>query len=298
MRFFVQLFNADRPETSGDVVVFLLFETLLAFQVILFSWKWAAHFPSLSSSIHPTGIANYLNISFMFGGPASYLNAAVITLFVLLGYLKKGRFFYLLALAAMHLQYAARFSTGRIAHGSDFTGMALLIVALTTIFISKPEQRRKVAIGFVLFFMSLGYTSAAFSKLIASGIHWVNGGNLILWIHKKAVYFLAQNGSVNLNGLQQVVLHQRWLATGMLTFGLLTELSGFLLCLRKWRWIEASFLISLHLGIFVTLNIQFTFFLTFIVILGYPWADLFDFWLPKNSRSAANFYLEKIRLVA
>ncbi len=234
----------------------------------------------------------------MFAGPYAYLNAAVITLFVLLGYFKKGRFFYLLALAGMHLQYVARFSGDKIAHGSDFTGMALLVVALTTLFISKPEQRRKVTIGLVLFFMSLGYTSAAFSKLIASGLHWVNGGNLILWIHEKAVYFLAQSGSVDLNGLQKLVLDHYWLATGMLTFGLLTELSSFLLCLRKWRWIEASLLISLHVGILVILNIQFTFFLTFLVILGYPWASLFDSWLQKNTRSTTNLYLEAIRLVS
>lgn len=294
MTFFTRLFNADRKESKGDIMVFLLFETLLVFQVILFSWKWAIVIPQLQYAAHPTGIANYLNITFMFNAPYVYLNATAITLFILLGWFKKGRFFYLLAFLCMHLQYAARFSSGKIAHGSDFTGMALLVFALTAIFITSAEQRRKITVGLFLFFMSLGYTSAAFSKLIGSGLHWVDGSNLILWIREKAVAFWAQDSALKLNVIQQMILHHYRLATGLLTFGLLTELCSFLLCFRKTRWIEASCLILLHLGTLFTLNIHFTFFLTFLVLLGYPWASLFDSWLQKNSQSATNYYLERM----
>ncbi|HYW36443.1 MAG TPA: hypothetical protein VE868_13625 [Balneolaceae bacterium] len=298
MSFFTQLFNADREETNGSVLLFLIFETVTIYQVILFAWKWAFYIPQLAHVVMPVGIAYYVNISFMFSGPYAILNASLITLFLLLGYFRKGRIFYILALLAMHLQYVARFSQGKVGHGSVFTGMALLCLALTTLFISNDEQRRKLTIGLFLFFMALGYTSASFCKLIASGPGWVHGSHLFLWMKERAVDAQAQNGVYHFNFVQRLLLNHKWLATMILTFGLLTELSGFMLCFRRTRWIEATLLIGMHFGVLIIMDISFMHFLVDVIILGYPWASLFDYWLRKKRDSFINSYLEEKRLTS
>jgi hypothetical protein len=104
MRFFKQLFNADHTETNGDILLFIIFETVIVYQVILISWRWAFYIPHFDHVVTPVGIAHYMNISFLFGGSYALINAALITLFALLGYFRRGRFFYLLALLGMHLQ--------------------------------------------------------------------------------------------------------------------------------------------------------------------------------------------------
>jgi hypothetical protein len=275
MRFFKQLFSVDRPETRGDILVFLIFKTIIVFQVIIFSWSWAFYISQLNYAVKLVGIATWVNISFMFGSPYAYLNAGAITLFAILGYFKKGRIFYLLAFLGLHLQYAARFSQGKISHGANFTGMALLILALAALVFNDQEQRRKITLGLFIFFVALAYTSAGFCKLIGSGIHWADGNHLILWIREGANDTLSQNGTFKLNTFQQLILHHGWLGTLMLTLGLITELCGFLLCFRKTRWIEASLLLGMHIGIVFSMNIGFTYILAFLIIIGYPWARVF-----------------------
>jgi hypothetical protein len=298
MRFFKQLFNAGRTETNGDILLFIIFETVIIYQVILISWRWAIYIPHLSRVAAPVGIANFMDISFMFTAPYALINAALITLFVLLGYFRKGRFFYLLAILGMHLQYAARFSQGKVSHGTGLTGMALLILALTALFIIDREERRKVAVGLVIFFISVGYTSAAVCKLVATGPQWIEGHHLILWMKERGLDLYSQHGAFSFNTIQQILLNHHILATVALACGLITELCSFLLCLRKTRWIEATLLIGMHIGIVLMMDISFIYFLFILIVLGYPWARLFDYWLQRYSQSSINYYLEQRRVAS
>jgi len=292
MKVFDNLFQYDRPETKGEFIFFKLFEFLILYQVLFFAWDWGNYIPALGDVILPLGIAHYLDISFMFGWIA-WLNAALITLFVLWGFLRQQRFPYFISFLLFHLQYTARFSQGEISHGANLTGMSLLALGLAYAVFSTPVQRRKTTIGLVLFFVGIGYTSAAFTKLIGTGFTWPDGRHLWLWIAERATDRLSQSGSFQFNAIQEIVLQNYGVATLFLVAGWITEFLGFALWFRKIRSFIAVALIGLHFGVLISMNISFSAFVEILIIIGFPWYKLFDFLLRKKPDSMFNHFIEK-----
>lgn len=298
MNFFKKLFQFDRPETKGDILFYRIFEAIIIYQIIFYAWEWGLYIPQLGEVILPLGMANYIDVSFMFSGSYSLINAGLITIFALLGYFRKGRVFYFLAVLCMHLQYIARYSQGEISHGSNFTATALVTFALAALFIAGKNKRHKVAFGLFIFLIGLGYTSAGLSKLIGTGINWVDGRHLYLWIGERATDKLSQNGAFELNFFQEILLDHLWLATTILTIGVLSELFGFLLWFRKTRWIQATILICMHFGIYLSMSINFRAYFVILLIVGYPWGQFFDYLLSQKPNSKLNAYLEQKRAAA
>lgn len=280
--FYQSLFGLDRDESRGDWLLVRVLEMVMVAQVIMYVWRWASYMPRLTEVILPLGLANYMDVTFLFEPTAAMLNAALVSLLLLAGFLDRGRFTYLLALLFFHFQYVARYSQGEISHGSNLTAMVLLSFGLAAVFFQDRSVRRKVAFGFVLFFTGLGYVSAAFSKLIGTGPTWSDGVHMYLWMGERSIDRLSQDGQFEFNFLQQWMFDHYWLSTAILTFGLLVELSGFLLWFRKTRWLQATLLISMHVGIHWTMNIFFGPYIYLLLLVGYPWNEWAD-WLLNRS---------------
>lgn len=275
-RFLEELTGLDRPESGGDRIAVRVLELVMLVQVLQHAWEWAFYLPRLDEIVHPAGIAFYLDLSFLFDPFAAKVNALLISIFMLTGFARAGRFSYLAALLLMHLQYAARFSQGAIGHGSNLTGMVLLSFAVALLLSRDERVRRGVAFGFSLFFAGLGYVSAAMSKIIGSGLLWADGRHLYLWMGERSVDRLSRFGEFEFNLLQQMAFDHYWLATSLLLFGLLAELSGFLLWFRKTRPLQATLLIGMHVGILLVMNIRFSPYMVLLLVMGYPWGRLLD----------------------
>lgn len=293
MNFFRQLFRYDQQETEGTVLFFRLFEAIIVYQILYYAWSWGFYIPQLGEVVLPLGIANYIDVSFMFDSWYSVGNAVLITGFALVAFFKHKRSLYFIALLGMHLQYVARFSQGEISHGSNLTAMALLMLALSGLFFTKLQEQRKIAFGLFIFFAGLGYTSAAICKLVATGPEWINGSHLYLWIGERSIDKLSQEGSFQLNLLQEQIIQHHWMATMTLLFGLLTELFGFLIWFRKIRWIQGTLLIGMHLGIFLSMRIEFNSYLVILFLIAYPWDKLFDYLFSRQKEGKFTQWLHK-----
>jgi len=288
------LFRLGETETAGQVLFFRLFEFFIAYFVIWFAWFWGVYIPNLGEVLLPLGIANYVDISFLFSDIMGIGNAILITLFVIAGYLRMNKFAYLIAMVLFHFHYAARFSQGEISHGSNMVGAALFSLAIAQIAFSDSAERRKFAVGVLIFFIGLGYVTAAFSKLIGTGPAWADGSHLWLWIGERSTDMLSQHGHFELNLLQQYIVQYHWLATIILIFGLLVELFGWLFWFRKTRPYAATLLISMHIGILLSMNINFPKYVYIMIILGYSWHKFFDYLLEKyEQKQPVQFLLER-----
>jgi len=288
------LFRPGETETAGQILFFRLFEFFIAYFVIWFAWFWGVYIPNLGEVLLPLGIANYIDISFMFSDIMGIGNAILITLFVIAGYLRMNKFAYLIAMVLFHFHYAARFSQGEISHGSNMVGAALFSLAIAQIAFSDSAERRKFAVGMLIFFIGLGYVTAAFSKFIGTGPSWVDGSHLWLWIGERSTDMLSQHGHFELNLLQKYILQYHWLATIILFFGLLVELFGWLFWFRKTRPYAATLLISMHVGILLSMNINFPKYVYIMIILGYSWHKFFDYLLEKyEQKQPVQFLLKR-----
>lgn len=274
--FFSKIFDWNTPLTEGKRLYFRVLEIILGLQIMHNIWGWAFYIQDLTEVVLPLGLANYLNVSYMFGSNLPILNAGIITVLLVIGFLRKWKHSYLLALLFFHLQYAARFSQGEISHGTNLGGIILLSIGASFSVVQKEEDVLKTALGLIYFFVGLGYMSAAFSKLIGTGLHWADGEHLRLWIAERGTDVLSQEGVFKLNVLQRYLLEYTWAATLTLSFGLLVELGGFLLWFRKTRWIQATLLVSMHVGVVATLNIYFSDYVYLLLFIGYPWDLLLE----------------------
>jgi hypothetical protein len=272
------LFDFERAETPGEVLFARLFEGYVAWCVIYLSWEWGAVMQTIRHVVKHYGIAVHLDISFMLGGTAGFVNAALITVLVVLGFFRIGgfgRFGYLVAFPLLHLQYVARFTPGEM-HNPNLMGLVLLGLALGQVCFHEPRLQRRFMFGMACFFVGLGYTLAACSKLVASGPTWPDGLHLWMWVHEKALDQFAKEGHYHLNTLQQLVLDSRLLATGFLTVGMLSEALAFTFWWRRFRpWVGLA-LLGLHVGIFLVMNIQFRTATTLILLLAFPWGIWLD----------------------
>ncbi len=281
MKLLQNLFDFERRETAGEILFYRFFELFMGYQVLKYAWIWGKDMLLQQEVILPLGIANLIDVSFLFNHSLSLVNAALISLLFVAGYLRWTRWGYMGALLLLHLQYAARFSLGEISHGSNFVGTALLAMGVATLVFREAPYIRRAALGLCYFFFGLGYTTAAFSKLIGTGPHWVDGRHLWMWINERAVDVYSSTGLFEINALQSLALDWQWLATIILVFGLVTELFGFTMWFRKARPYIVTLLIGMHFGIQWTMRITFTSNLILLILLGYPWRLLLNRLLEK-----------------
>lgn len=275
------LFASTGDETQGDRLFFRLFELFVAGGTIYLAWYWGQYIPRISDIVLPLGIAQYVDVSFMYGTALPYANAAAITVLVVIGYLRVSRYAYAGAFLLLHFQFATRYVLGEIPHSSNVLGMTLLGLALATLLFRTGPQRRRFTLGFTYFFVGLGYTLAAVCKLIGTGPSWVDGRHLWMWIHEKSIDAFALTGDLHFNLLQELALSNEWMATTMLTVSLLGELGAILMWWRPLRTPMVLAVIGLHLGIHWVMNIMF--YLTFyeLLLLVLPWGVWLDRLLPK-----------------
>jgi hypothetical protein len=92
-----------------------------------------------------------------------------------------------------------------------------------------------------------------------------------MWIGERTVDTFSITGSISHNVLQEWILDSRLLGTLLLSFGLLTELFGFVLWFPRWRWIIMTLLISMHVGVLLSMKINFPANDVILLLLAYPW---------------------------
>lgn len=272
-----ELFQPDREETEGEIIFFRLFELFVMSYVIKLSWEWGAYMLRSSEVVLPLGMANYIDVTFMFDHSISLINAAIITAIVLVAFFRMGgRWMYFIGMLLFHMQYVGRFSQGEIPHSANLIGMSLFCFGLGFIFFNETVKKRRFILGTIIFFTGLGYTSAAFAKMIGTGIFWADGNHLWLWIAEKKTDILSRTGTYEYNFLQQLALSSRAAATAILAIGWLTELSGVLIWWRSLRPYVITGIIMMHIGITLSMNIRFDAFIYELILIGYPWATLID----------------------
>ncbi len=270
------LFQPDRVETRGEILFFRIFEVVMVGWALWFGWEWGRYIPNIADVVLPLGIARFVDISFMFDHNLSIVNAGLMTAAALVGFFRLHRSGYLMLALFFHLQYVSRYSLGEISHGSNVVGLTAVALGLAYVAFREEKHSRRFALGVIIFFLGLGYTTAAMSKLIASGPLWVDGGHMWMWIQERTVDVFSKSGVVNINSFQQLVLDQYPLATAILTFGLLTELVGVLIWSPRFRPWVMTLLIAMHVGIFMSMQINFPANNAILFLLAYPWADVID----------------------
>ena len=276
MRLARQLFDFDRPETAGDRLASKVLELAVVGWSLAFVWRWAVDIAGIDRIAAPVGLARHVDLSFMLDPGVAVANAAVVTVLLLLGISGRWRWAYLAAVAAMHLQYVARHGLGKIGHGSTLVGMTLLALGLAAVAFERRPDARRAARGLTLFFVGLAYVSAATCKLVATGPGWVDGRHLWLWIGERSIDHLAKTGTTGVGPVAALLLGSRFLATSVLTFGLLAEALAFTVWLRRTRPFALAALVAMHLGIWLTMDILFDANLTLLLALVVPWARIVD----------------------
>lgn len=271
-----ELFGFQEKETTGEKILFRFLELFVVFFTIKFCWDWGLYIQRIDTVVLPLGLANYLDISFMFDHGVSLINAALVTLFCALGLLRIWKPAYLIVLLLFHLQYVARYCLGEISHGSNFIGMSVMGLALAMLFFEEGKRRHRFTFGFLYFTIGIAYTSAAFCKLIGTGITWPDGRHLWMWMAERQVDVLSMSGTFEPNILQQLILSDYRFGTLVLGFGLIAELCAFLMWWRRFRYIVIPALICVHFGIALSMNIFFGAYTYQLIILGFPWPVLID----------------------
>ncbi len=276
MNLLRNLFEFERPQTTGELIFFKGFELFLLLAVSNLAWSWGFYVLRISDVVLPLGIARYADVTFMFDHHLSLINAATITGLMLAGFFRVTKYAYFAGFLLLHLQYAARYVLGEIPHSSNLVGMTLLGLSLAMLLFSDDRHRRRFTLGFTYFFVGLGYTLSAVCKLIGTGLSWPAGRHLWMWINEKSIDTFAKTGVLEFNVLQELALSGQGLATFFLTIGLLTELFAILAWWKKFRMPILVAVIGLHVGICVVMNIFFKLSVYELVLLAFPWASWLD----------------------
>lgn len=278
MRLLQNLFEFKRPDSIGVKLYLRIFELFTAIYTLIYAWNWGYDILRISDVVLPLGLANYMNVEIFFGNSLPLIIAGIMTLLVIAAYfLRRFKWLYIIVFFLLHIQYVTRFSLGEIPHSSNLVGFSVLGLGLAFCFINDKWKALAFAYGFLIFFTGLGYTSAAFSKLIATGITWVDGYHLWLWVAEKSTDVLSAEGKYAINWLQQMALQSRFVATVILSVGLFTEFFAFLLWWKKLRPFVTLMLIGMHLGIYYSMNIWFMSYMVQLTIIGFPWYKLFNY---------------------
>lgn len=275
-RLMRMLFQPDRKETPGEVLFFRFFELVMVGWALVFGWEWGLYIPNISDVVLPLGVARFVDISFMLNNGLSVVNAILMTGAAIVGFTRMHKGGYAVLLVLFHVQYVSRYSLGEISHGSNVVGLSVFALALAFLVFRQETEARRFALGVIIFFLGFGYTTAAFSKLIASGPMWVDGAHMWMWIQERAVDVFGTSGEYGFNWVQQLILDYRVLGTAILTFGLSAELFGIMILNPKWRPYIMTVLIVMHVGILVTMKINFPANNIILILLAYPWSDGLD----------------------
>jgi hypothetical protein len=273
-----QLFEPDRPVQSGELLFFKIFELFVLVYIIKFSWEWGIYSQFHNKEVVlPLGIANYIDVSIFFDHYISIGIAALTSILAIFSFLRKGpKWLYMVVMILMHLEYVIRYSQGEIPHSQNLIGMAVFSFALGAIFFPGREKMPRFVLGSIIFFIGLGYTSAFVSKMIGTGIDWFDGRHFWLWISEKGVDILSREGAFQPNFIQELALEYIPVASAILLFGWFTELIGFTMWWKKIRPYTTILLLSMHVGITLTMNIRFDAFVMQLILVGFPWYILFN----------------------
>ena len=251
------VFGYNAPDSALEAVVFRIFELLVAFFTVNYAWEWAAYLPRLQDVVLPLGIAHYVDVTVLFDSVWARVNAGLITVLAVAGFFRLNRFAYLGALLLLHLHFAARYSQGEIPHSPNMLGMLLMGFGIAAIAFEAPKIHRRFTMAFSYFFIGLGYTSAAFCKIIGTGWYWSDGRHLWMWIHEKSVDAFSNFGVLDLNVAQELALNHWWMATAFLTIGLVSEFFAVSMALRRFRMLAMGAVLGLHAGIYAIMGIIF-----------------------------------------
>ncbi len=273
------LFDYDRTETVGEIVFYRFFELFVVYWALIYAWEWGPYLSRLKDVVLPLGIAEYIDITFMFENNLGIVNAIVMTVMLAVGFLRLWRYGYLVAILSFHVHYAARYSQGEISHGSNLIGTTILFFAVATLAFQHRKEIRRTVLGMCYFFYGIGYTSAALCKIVATGPTWPAGRHLWMWIQERTVDTFSLTGSVDYNWLQQLALDHGFIATMILTFGLLVELFAVLMWVKRFRPIIMPMLAGMHIGIMVVMRLDFVSNTLLLVFLAFAWASLIDYGL-------------------
>lgn len=264
--------SEDKVVRDASWVHFRLFELFVAAWAIAYAWTWGLYTFKSSVVILELGLANYVPVERLFGTPSMVI-AAIVTIGIATSITRLTRWGYLIAMIALHLQYVVRFSQGEIPHSSNLIGFALLALAVGFAAHKDSIAQVRFSWGFLWFFVGLGYTSAAISKLIGTGVTWIEGQHLVLWIHEKAIDYASMTGTWSPNILQAAILDSVWVGTLSLFIGWFTEAIGVLMWFRRLRPYVILVTIGMHFGITWTMNIVFIAFEMQLFLTGFPWAE-------------------------
>lgn len=275
------LFEPEREITPGEKWFFKLFEVFVIVYTVSYVWDWAGYTQLRNNEVVlPLGLANYFDVSLFFDHHLALINAGIVTVLVLFCFFRMGpKWLYMVVLGLFHLQYVIRFSQGEIPHSQNLIGMSVFCFAIGAWFFPGENRMPRFVMGAIIFFIGLGYTSAFFSKLIGTGIHWYDGRHLWLWISEKSIDILSREGIYQPNFLQQMALNSTAVASVILLVGWFTELIGFTMWWQKLRPYTTTLLLGMHIGITLTMNIRFDAFVMQLILVGYPWYKLIDLYV-------------------
>lgn len=279
-----------REETAIDVLIFKIIEGYIVVRTVDYCLVWAAFVPNIGEVVLPLGIAEHIDISFMFDARVSWTLATLATVFLAAGFFRLNRFAYLGAFLLFHLFFAARFSLGEIPHSSNFVGVGVFALAIAPLVSENPTGRRQFAIGVLVFFIGLAYTTGAVSKLVVTGVTWSDGRHLWIWIAEKAADKYSEYGELTYLPAQRLMLDNWWLATLSLTFGLVSELVAFTFWFPRARPWAASAILVLHTGIYMTMRIMFSASMHLIALVGFPWSK----WIAAASPRTEKWIVERL----
>lgn len=278
------LFKDSIPDTRGGRVFFKMFELFLVFFTLEQTWEWALYTRRLVDVVLPLGIANYVDVTFMFNNTAPVVLATVISVLFILGILRMSRYAYFIGVLLWHFLYATRFSQGEIPHSVNLFAMSVLGLSLAMIFFTRPIDRQRFTMGFTYFYLGLAYSLAGICKLIGTGAGWSDGRHLWMWINEKAIDHYSKFGVFEINWLQQLSLDILPVSTLILTVGLVTELSGFLVWWKRFRIPVLMGILIMHIGIYYSMNIWFKLSAYELLLLLIPFPFLFDAYFARREK--------------
>jgi len=272
------LFDVHGPETRGERIYFRILEIGILFFSGRYVWMWASYIQrNITETVLPLGVAQYIDISFMFDHDVAFATAGLATVLMGLGFFRVWRPAYGGVFLLFHLQYVSRYCLGEISHSSNLVGMAVLCLALMPWVFTGGAHQRAFAKGALFFFTGVGYTAAALCKLIGTGLNWVDGRHLLMWMMEKKVDTLAESGGVYAaNVLQELVLQDYHWGTAFLIVGLLSEAFSFLMWVRPLRYVVTAAVVGLHIGIWLTMNILFLSSTVLLVLMMIPGGAVLD----------------------
>ena len=276
------LFGHPNEVTNAHYVYLKAFELFTAGMTIMLAWEWGLYTLKITDVVLPLGIARIIDISFMHNQFMPLFNASLITILVLISFFRIGyKWQYMIVFLLLHIQYVARFSIGEIPHSANLAGMALFSFAMGTLFFENKDNRYRFIIGITIFYIGFGYFSASISKLIGTGINWVDGRHLWLWIAEKGTDILSREGEFQYTIVQEIALRSIPAATAMLMVGILTEFFGILIWFRKLRPFITLSIVGMHFGVMMSMNIRFDAFMFELLLIGMPWPEWYNMYKHK-----------------